>query len=226
VTRTAAVEDSQLSPYSYSQARLIKIDPSSGSTGSFVADECGYEASEFTSSTSIIAATPGPISVGPDGSYCLQIGWESSVSWMVPVTIGNPSGLCALADTTYEMTTGTTSTQLATVSPAGSLSLADLPGSLVSNPAGVIYRRLAPAIGNYVSARKRKIAVAIAIVPVVIAGAEFAFSWGDNEQKARTTHLALPLRCAAEVLRKVTQPARPNPKKRRNTQTAAWRSTQ
>jgi hypothetical protein len=52
---------------------------------------------------------------------------------MVPVTIGNPSGLCALDDTTYEMTTGTTSTQLATVSPAGSLSLADLPGSPNTN---------------------------------------------------------------------------------------------
>jgi hypothetical protein len=138
-----AVEDSQLSLYGYSQAQLIKIDPSSGSkvaswtvpssTSSFVADQCGYENSQFTSSTSIIAATSGPISVGPDGSYYLQIAWETSVSWMVPVTIGNPSGLCALDDTTYEMTTGTTSTQLATVSPAGSLSLADLPGSPNTN---------------------------------------------------------------------------------------------
>jgi hypothetical protein len=31
----------------------------------------------------MIAATSGPISVGPDGSYYLQIAWESSVSWMV-----------------------------------------------------------------------------------------------------------------------------------------------
>jgi predicted alpha/beta hydrolase family esterase len=65
--------------------------------------------------------------------------------------------------------------------------------SLLSNLAGVIRRWLmSPENRAYFCKQRWKIFVVIVIVAVVIGGAEVAFSRGDNEQKARTTALALP----------------------------------
>jgi hypothetical protein len=143
------VEDSQLSfgpppdalssPIGYSQANLIKIDPNSGSkiaswavpssTYSFAADGCGFLPLQGTSWTYNLAGATGQISVGPDGTYYLEVQWLNNLSWNVPVTYNNPSGNCVLSDTFNTAYTQTASTQLMTVSPSGGVSFTDLPGS-------------------------------------------------------------------------------------------------
>ena len=137
-----ADEESSLNSNSqYSQANLIKIDPTTGSkvatwglpssTYSFVADQCGYTNSQFVSSTTTVAGEGGPISIGPDGTYYLQIGWTNVVSWMVPCC-GTTNG-CNLDDETDPTSVGTALKQLMTVSPSGDASFVDLPGSPNTN---------------------------------------------------------------------------------------------
>jgi hypothetical protein len=70
----------------------------------------------------------GPVSIGSDGSYYLEVTWGNSVDWYQE-TPGEIS--CAEY---YVESTGTTTTQLMTVSPTGSASMTPLSFSCSQAP--------------------------------------------------------------------------------------------